>query len=129
MHKLILPAILAAALLAGCGDSSEPETASKPAATEEPAATPEPTSTPEFDPSLVKLAKQTTKGTSYARDMSLVNGAVENGDGIDVHTDLYYDDEGKLFAERVATIFYNLGYTPVRVYAGNGELLLKKEPS
>ncbi len=51
--------------------------------------------------------------------------AVEHDAGVDVHTHLYDDDEGKYLASRVAGPFYARGYAPVRVFAVSGELLLK----
>ena len=55
-----------------------------------------------------------------------ITAAVENDTGVDVHTDLGYDDEGKHFASYVAAPFYDLGHTPVRVYAASGDLLLER---
>jgi hypothetical protein len=121
-----------------CGES---DSASQPAATTEgPTTTTAPTATtakttgpaskpkpsqPENEPAILREAKQAASGSSYTRDLKRVKRVVRNGDGVDVHTDLFYDDEGKMFARRVAAPFVSISYTPTRVYAGNGELLLK----
>lgn len=131
-----------AVLIAGCGGDDEaanslPETrvATTPVQTQPqtvdttPAGKPKSRPAPARPEMTLRQARAFAKGTSYEVFVKQITRVEANelGNGVNVQTKLYSDDEGKDFARKVAAPFVANGIE-TRVYAANDDLLFQVDP-
>jgi hypothetical protein len=122
---LITAGTVATLALTGCA-SSTPTDSTPTAVKSAPKAAPKSNAK---GAAILRQARETAKGTSYAADLADVKTVKPDGQGLKLYTDLYSKDSNRADygpASRAATPFLGLGYSPVRVYAANGELLITK---